>query len=371
MSVPRAHRRDTRDEVAPPQARCRSPSWRRRSSGAHGGRPAVLGGADAPGRVADRRAQAPLAVGGHDPRGRDGRRGRPGLRARRRGGAVDPHRAVPLRRLARRPARGARGRHLPVLRKDFIVDPYQVYETAAAGADAMLLIVAALDRRRRSARCCSEARALDLDVLVEVHDERELELALEVDADVIGINNRDLDRLQRRHRAHVRAAVRRPRGQDRGVGVGLPTPRAARRARARRRRRRPRRRDADARDRHRGRRALAGPSVYRERRRHGLRPDQALRDHLPRGRRARRGRRRLGARDDPLAGLQRACSPGDGRGIARRVHRKVELRRRVRQPAARRDRRDGRRRSGSRWCSCTATRARRSAPRSRGGRARR
>ena len=64
---------------------------------------------------------------------------------------------------------------LPVLRKDFIVDPYQLYEAAAAGADAILLIVAALERRRRSTSCCSEARALDLDALVEVHDERELE----------------------------------------------------------------------------------------------------------------------------------------------------------------------------------------------------
>ena len=65
---------------------------------------------------------------------------------------------------------------LPVLRKDFIVDPYQLYEAAAAGADAIL----------------REARALDLDALVEVHDERELEVALEVEADVLGINNRDL-----------------------------------------------------------------------------------------------------------------------------------------------------------------------------------
>jgi indole-3-glycerol phosphate synthase len=80
---------------------------------------------------------------------------------------------------------------LPVLRKDFVVDPYQLYETAAAGADAVLLIVAALhpDDLRVLHR---EARALDLDVLVEVHDEEELEVALDVDADVLGINNRDL-----------------------------------------------------------------------------------------------------------------------------------------------------------------------------------
>jgi indole-3-glycerol phosphate synthase len=81
--------------------------------------------------------------------------------------------------------------HLPVLRKDFIVDPYQVYETAAAGADAVLLIVAALDEDML-ARLYREARALDRDVLVEVHTEEELEGALTVDADVIGINNRDL-----------------------------------------------------------------------------------------------------------------------------------------------------------------------------------
>src|SRR5919199_1629905 len=81
---------------------------------------------------------------------------------------------------------------LPILRKDFVVDAYQVYESAVAGADAMLLIVAALDDDDL-ALLHREALGLDLDVLVEVHDEEELERALEiVDADVIGINNRDL-----------------------------------------------------------------------------------------------------------------------------------------------------------------------------------
>ena len=81
---------------------------------------------------------------------------------------------------------------LPILRKDFIVDAYQVFESAAAGADAILLIVAALSRRELAA-LYADATGLDLDVLVEVHDEEELETALEVvDADVIGINNRDL-----------------------------------------------------------------------------------------------------------------------------------------------------------------------------------
>ena len=81
---------------------------------------------------------------------------------------------------------------LPILRKDFVVDPYQVYESAAAGADAILLIVAAL-RPAELSELHAEATALDLDVLVEVHDEDELTSALEIiDADVIGINNRDL-----------------------------------------------------------------------------------------------------------------------------------------------------------------------------------
>jgi indole-3-glycerol phosphate synthase len=81
---------------------------------------------------------------------------------------------------------------LPILRKDFVVDRYQVFESAAAGADAILLIVAALDPDQLAA-LHAEALGLDLDVVVEVHDERELGRALEVvDADVIGINNRDL-----------------------------------------------------------------------------------------------------------------------------------------------------------------------------------
>jgi len=81
---------------------------------------------------------------------------------------------------------------LPLLEKDFIVDRYQLYEAALAGADAILLIVAALDRDRL-AELHDEARSLDLDCLVEVHDEPQLETALTVDADVIGINNRNLE----------------------------------------------------------------------------------------------------------------------------------------------------------------------------------
>jgi len=80
---------------------------------------------------------------------------------------------------------------LPILRKDFILDRYQLYEAAAAQADAVLLIVAALTPEEL-AELHAEADTLDLDCLVEVHDAEELEIALEVDAEVIGINNRDL-----------------------------------------------------------------------------------------------------------------------------------------------------------------------------------
>ncbi len=80
---------------------------------------------------------------------------------------------------------------LPILRKDFVVDPYQLYESAANGADAVLLIVGAL-RADELGALYEQARELDLDCLVEVHDESELERALEIDVDVLGINNRDL-----------------------------------------------------------------------------------------------------------------------------------------------------------------------------------
>jgi len=81
---------------------------------------------------------------------------------------------------------------LPVLQKDFVVSRYQLYEAAVAGADAILLIVAALDDDTLF-RLYDEAGGLDLDCVVEVHDEPELARALAIDAQVIGINNRNLD----------------------------------------------------------------------------------------------------------------------------------------------------------------------------------
>src|SRR5919197_1123294 len=83
---------------------------------------------------------------------------------------------------------------LPILRKDFVVDSYQLFEAATNGADAVLLIVAALDDDEL-AGLYAQARELDLDCVLEVHDESQLERALTVDADVIGINNRDLGNL--------------------------------------------------------------------------------------------------------------------------------------------------------------------------------
>jgi len=80
---------------------------------------------------------------------------------------------------------------LPILRKDFTIDPIQIHETRAIGADAVLLIAAILTKEELRS-FLALARELGLDALVEVHSRGELETALEIGADLIGINNRDL-----------------------------------------------------------------------------------------------------------------------------------------------------------------------------------
>lgn len=100
---------------------------------------------------------------------------------------------------------------LPVLRKDFILEEIQVAEAAAHGADAILLIAAALSPRRlRELRQYAEQFAMT--ALVEVHDERELDGAIESGADVIGVNNRDLRTFEVTLETSLRLAERIPKG---------------------------------------------------------------------------------------------------------------------------------------------------------------
>jgi len=90
-----------------------------------------------------------------------------------------------------RDIRNTLGNSLPLLRKDFICDPYQVYESRAYGADSLLLIVAILDPERLE-ELLGLSHRLNMSCLVEVHNEAELETALKSGARIIGLNNRDL-----------------------------------------------------------------------------------------------------------------------------------------------------------------------------------
>lgn len=115
---------------------------------------------------------------------------------------------------------------LPLLRKDFTLDAYQIDEARVAGADAVLLIVAALDRARL-ADLQAHARALGLDVLVEVHDEDELATALAVGTDLLGVNNRNLKTFETRLDVTERLAACLPAGGDVVLVAesGIATPR--------------------------------------------------------------------------------------------------------------------------------------------------
>ncbi len=111
---------------------------------------------------------------------------------------------------------------LPTLRKDFIVDPYQVWEAWIAGADAVLLIVAALSDAELHQLHASATEA-GLTALVEVHDARELQRALDVGAQVIGVNNRDLQTLRVDLETSLRLAERMPSGVVKVAESGLRT----------------------------------------------------------------------------------------------------------------------------------------------------
>lgn len=100
---------------------------------------------------------------------------------------------------------------LPVIRKDFMIDPYQVAEAKAIGADCVLLIVAALAPLQLQ-ELASYARQMRLDVLVEVHDEAELDIALEAGFDLIGVNNRNLHTFETDLSVSYRLAARLPEG---------------------------------------------------------------------------------------------------------------------------------------------------------------
>lgn len=85
---------------------------------------------------------------------------------------------------------------LPVLRKDFIVDEYQIYESRKIGADCILIIVSAIDDIEKMNEWISLANSFGMDVLVETHNEHDLEQAIAMNAKLIGINNRDLKTFQ-------------------------------------------------------------------------------------------------------------------------------------------------------------------------------
>jgi indole-3-glycerol phosphate synthase len=122
--------------------------------------------------------------------------------------------------------------HLPVLRKDFIVDPIQIYEAAIAGADAILLIVAALDDDSLSELRNVAEDELGLDPLIEVHTSDELRRALNVGAKILGVNNRDLQTFEVSLSTSERLIAEAPRDRLMVSESGLRDPEQLRRLHA-------------------------------------------------------------------------------------------------------------------------------------------
>jgi Indole-3-glycerol phosphate synthase len=113
---------------------------------------------------------------------------------------------------------------LPLLRKDFLIDPAQVYEARLAGADAILLIVSAIPSPARLAEMRHVAESLGMDALVEVHDAREMALAAESGATLIGVNNRDLKTFAVRLETTAELAALAPAGTLLVAESGIFTP---------------------------------------------------------------------------------------------------------------------------------------------------
>jgi indole-3-glycerol phosphate synthase len=120
-----------------------------------------------------------------------------------------------------RAARGACA--LPVLRKDFIIDPYQLHESRAWGADCILLIVAALPEGELR-ELENQALSLGLDVLVECHDAQELSVALRMRSPLIGINNRNLRTFETRLETTLSLVDRMPPGRLLVTESGIASP---------------------------------------------------------------------------------------------------------------------------------------------------
>ena len=112
---------------------------------------------------------------------------------------------------------------IPVLRKDFILDPYQIVEARAYGADAILLIVAALTDSEL-ATLARTARDFQLDILCEVHDRAELDRAVALGAEIIGVNSRDLKTLEVHPKAHHDLVPHLPSKVLRVAESGIRTP---------------------------------------------------------------------------------------------------------------------------------------------------